>query len=293
MLPQGMKPLIKWAGGKRQILPQLVSLMPERWNRYYEPFAGGLALLVELHNMGRLGSAVISETNPELYNLYRTVRDEPVVLSETIERMDFRNEGTFYYNMRDRFNTLIGLEGNEMERAAIFLYLNRHGFNGLWRVNRKGKFNVPFGSYLNPQLPEMEEILNFSTLLKRVEILNEDFQVAVEDAREGDFVYFDPPYVPVSRTSSFTDYTAEGFEISDQERLFETCQNLNRKGISFLMSNSSSEKISELFGGYNIIKVEARRSINSNSSKRNGHTEFIVSNNCKTVVTQETSRRSE
>lgn len=273
-----MKPLIKWAGGKRQILPKIVDLLPEQWNRYFEPFAGGLALLVELHNTGKLGSAVISETNPELYNLYMTVKENPLGLSETIERLDFRNDEHFYYSTRVMFNRLIGSEDHTLERAALFLYFNRHGYNGLWRVNRKGKFNVPFGRYSSPKIPVSHDIQEFSKLLKNVRILREDFQSAIEDVEVDDMVYFDPPYFPVSRTSNFTDYTESGFGLSDQIRLLKTCQALEREGKRFLLSNSCSDKIVELFGEFNIMKIRARRSINSNSLRRSGHFELIISN---------------
>jgi len=218
-----LKPLVKWAGGKRQLLPELTKRLPEKWKTYYEPFVGGGALLIELYKKKMLKSAVISDLNEELINLYCVVKNRPYELIEMLSNADFKNEKETYLKLRERFNEIIGNPEYSIERAALLLYLNKHCYNGLWRVNKAGKFNVPFGRYKNPSMPSRKHILEFSSMLKSVEILNLDFEKAVSFASEGDFVYFDPPYQPVSETAYFTDYTSTGFDYSEQKRLAKVC----------------------------------------------------------------------
>lgn len=274
-----MKPLVKWAGGKRQLMQTILNhVLPVKFDVYYEPFAGGLALLVELYNREKLGKAVISDVNTELINLYRVVKKSPHYLSEAIERWNFENKETSYYRYREKYNELIGHPGNEIDRAALFLYFNRHAYNGLWRVNKSGKFNVPFGKYENPSFPEDGHILEFSRLLQNVELKEMSFEKALKHSREGDFVYLDPPYFPVSETARFTDYTKEGFGSSDQERLYNVCKSLDYRGVTFLLSNSFTEEVSRLYSEFQSYKIEVRRSINSNAKLRTGHYEFLISN---------------
>lgn len=273
-----MKPLVKWAGGKRQILPQIMDHLPEKWDHYYEPFAGGLALLVELFDTGQMGKSIVSDVNPELINLYLVVKKSPLELLETIENLHFRNDEAYYYKARERFNDIAGGKSNKIERAALFLYFNRHSYNGLWRVNSNGRFNVPFGRYRRPYVPGADHINEFSGMLQAVEISNADFQSAIGGIKQGDFVYFDPPYIPVSHTARFTDYTKSGFTIPDQERLLETCRNLDRKGVKFLLSNSYTEENLDFYKEFQVRKVNARRSINCKGEKRSGHHELLVMN---------------
>ena len=273
-----MKPLVKWAGGKRQLIPALVKYLPVSWNRYFEPFSGGLALLVELHNRGMLAEAVIGDTNPELINLYFTVKKLPANLVSAISGLNIRNEAQFYYGIRERFNSLLGDGNSAVERAAMFLYLNRHGYNGLWRVNSKGEFNVPFGRYGNPSLPSAEHVYQFSEMLRGVDILLGDFSSVIESAKKGDFVYFDPPYFPLSKSSSFTHYSRDGFGYSDQSRLLELCRKLHVTGVRFLLSNSYSKEMTDLFSEFNVARVEASRFINSAADRRTGHYEILVTN---------------
>ena len=272
-----LKPLIKWAGGKRQIMPHLLASLPDHWETYFEPFAGGLALLVELHNAGNLSKAVISDTNPELINLYVTVKDYPEELIEALGELGDGNHQNTYYERRDWFNEIRDLDENAVKRAALFLYLNRHSYNGLWRVNSSGEFNVPFGKYRNPTLPSAGQIREFSEMLRNVRIMLCDFREAIQTITPDDFAYFDPPYFPVSRTAAFTDYTRGGFGTSEQVRLMETCRNLEKAGIRFLVSNSFSEKIADLYEGFIIRRIEAKRSINSKSDLRSGHSELLIS----------------
>jgi len=273
-----LKPIVKWAGGKRQLLPELLKRLPEKWNYYFEPFVGGGALLVELYKQNRITKAVISDLNQELVNLYKVVKEKPLELIEILKLNSFKNEKEIYLKLRTRFNEIIGNQKYDIERAALFIYLNRHCYNGLWRVNKKGKFNVPFGKYKNPSMPSEDLIITFSRMLKKVEILYADFEETVKNARKDDFVYFDPPYQPISSTAHFTDYTTNGFNFSEQKRLAHVFKELSRKGVFVMMSNSDIENIRNIYSEYNIYVVQANRFINSNTKKRKGIHELIITN---------------
>jgi DNA adenine methylase len=271
-------PFIKWAGGKRQLLVELDRRLPPGWNTYYEPFIGGGALLVNLENQHRLTSAVISDLNSELINLYKVVKDAPGLLIEALSDEEFRNDEVSYKLLKEQFNTLMGSPAHEIERAALLVYLNKHGFNGLWRVNQKGRFNVPFGRYKKRSIPSESSIRKFSALLSKVSILNADFETAVTSARKGDFIYFDPPYHPLSKTASFTDYNSRGFAFTEQERLARLFERLSKKGICLMLSNSKMPAIEELYDGFHIETVMAKRFINCNGERRSGIQEIIVTN---------------
>ncbi len=271
-----VKPLVKWAGGKRQIVPTLMRLLPPKWETYYEPFAGGAALLCELHNTNRLKRGVISDTNDALIGLYRIVKEKPQGLIEELSRIEFTNDKKSYLKARAEFNRIRKNSQSAIKTAALFIYLNRHSFNGLWRVNKSGDHNVPFGNYDNPLLPDRDQIMEFSNLLERVQILSTDFSETVMGAREGDFVYFDPPYFPVSRTANFTTYTSTGFYEMDQEKLLSTCLQMERKGVHFMLSNSDTEKTRDMFSAFTCRTVPTNRSINSRGSLRTGFTELII-----------------
>ena len=273
-----VKPVVKWAGGKRQILPKMLINLPEQWNRYFEPFAGGAAMFLALRNTNLMKSAIIGDSNSELVNLYLEIRDNPEGLNSTIGSIKYTNERQSYTSARAKFNTIKGSEDSKTERAALFLYLNRHCFNGLWRVNSNGNFNVPFGKYRNPSIPNPEEIMKFSGSLQDVEIRCGDFQSTVAGIQPGDFVYFDPPYEPVSRTSSFTSYTKAGFPFSEQKRLSDLCRRLDGMGSYFMVSNSYSTDIMELYSEFKIKEIEAKRVINSDSHGRTGITELMITN---------------
>jgi len=271
-------PFIKWAGGKRQLLVELDQRLPPAWNTYYEPFIGGGALLVNLDNHQLISRAVIADLNSELINLYRVVQDKPESLIAALEDDDLRNDEASYKALKERFNTIIGNPLHEIERAALLIYLNKHGFNGLWRVNRKGKFNVPFGSHKNRSIPSGASIMKFSALLAKVKILNADFEAAVKTARKGDFIYFDPPYQPLSKTANFTDYNSRGFRFEDQERLARLFRKLTKKGVHLMLSNSKVPAIEDLYEGFRIETVTAKRFINCNGERRSGIEEIIVTN---------------
>ncbi|WP_321508252.1 DNA adenine methylase [uncultured Methanoregula sp.] len=269
-------PLIKWAGGKRQLLVELNARLPLRWNTYFEPFIGGGALLVDLENRGLLSGAVISDLNRELINLYRATKTRPDQLIEELSRDDLVNEKESYRQLKAEFNSLVRSNKDRIRRAALLVYLNKHGYNGLWRVNRKGEFNVPFGHHAKKSLPSETAIRKFHSLLQKVTIRHTDFETTVKPAKNGDFVYFDPPYHPVSKTANFTDYHASGFRFGDQERLAKTFRKLADKGVYVMLSNSNVPAIKELYEGFSIATVPAKRYINCNGERRSGTFEIIV-----------------
>ena len=274
LLNEYYKPILKWAGGKRQLLPVLLKNIPDKFNTYYEPFIGGAALLISLYSLNKINNAVISDTNTDLYNLYRTIREEPQELIDELNNLKFRNSRDDYYRARSLFNST----EDSVTRSAILIYLNRHGYNGLYRVNSNNKFNVPFGKYSNPGMPSPENIMALSKILQSCSLMNSDFEAAVMNAVRGDFVYFDPPYMPLSKTSYFTGYTHSGFDERDQERLSRTFKELSRKGVYVMESNSSTELIRELYKDFSLIEVDARRNINSVGTKRDAVKELIITN---------------
>lgn len=273
-----IRPLLKWAGGKRQLVPQLLRFVPGEIETYHEPFAGGLALFCALQEESPPVRSVLTDLNRDLIDFYRVVRDRPMELIENIRASHFENEREFYYGMRDQFNSGTGSSSDPVGKATTLLYLNRHCFNGLYRVNSQNQFNVPFGRYKNPSFPDPGDILKFSQTLQGSKIEAMDFETAVKDARPGDFVYLDPPYIPLSRTSRFTEYTGTGFSFEDQKRLIRLCRDMASRGIDFILSNSISDKLIDLAEGLSMIRVPARRSINRIPEKRMGHSECIITN---------------
>jgi DNA adenine methylase len=271
-------PLLKWAGGKRQLRSELTSRLPERWGTYFEPFIGGGALLVELANLGRLDKAVIGDKNPELVSLYRVVKQNPEGLIRALSDEKFKNDEESFRKLKAEFNTIIGTKKHSVNRAALFVYLNKHSYNGLWRVNRKGHYNVPFGKYARLSLPSHQSILKFSRMLEGITLMHADFERVVRSAKRDDFVYFDPPYHPLSKTACFTDYTTGGFSFADQERLAGVFGKLSDRGVRLMLSNSSTPAIGELYEGFIVHTVPAKRFINCNGKKRGGAFEVIITN---------------
>lgn len=271
-------PLVKWAGGKRQLLPSLNNRLPPDWNDFYEPFFGGGAFFISLHNQGRISRAVIADLNNELVNFYQVVKTSPEKLIDVLSENSFENSANAYTQLKEEFNTTVPDTKNTVRRAALFVFLNKHGYNGLWRVNSKGKFNVPFGRYAKRSLPSASSIRLFSAMLRQVTILHTDFEKAVKTARKGDFIYFDPPYYPLSKTARFTAYNCTGFSLDDQVRLAGLFTLLSKKGVKVMLSNSKVQEIEDLYEGYTIETVAATRCINCNGSKRSGTSEIIVTN---------------
>ena len=263
-------PLVKWVGGKRQLMPELLKNMPISFKRYFEPFIGGGALFFELQPY----NAYISDMNEELINLYCVVRDNVFELITDLNKHKITKE--YYIKIRNLDRTSKYKKLTNVQRASRFIYLNRTCFNGLYRVNSKGEFNVPFGNYKNPKIIDVDNLLNCSSLLKNTEIKHADFSAILECAQKGDFVYFDPPYVPLNETSSFTSYTKNGFDMEMQIKLNEVCNELNSMGVKFMLSNSDTTVINELYSNYRIEKVLASRQVNANAEGRGKITEVLV-----------------
>ncbi|HEM2793035.1 TPA: DNA adenine methylase [Streptococcus suis] len=271
-----LQPFTKWTGGKRQLLPIIKSLMPDNYNSYFEPFIGGGAVFFELIPK----KAIINDFNSELINCYRQIKDNPQKLIQLLTKHQENNSKEYYLELRavDRDNRINKM--TDVERAARIMYMLRVDFNGLYRVNSKNQFNVPYGRYKNPKIVDSELILSISQYLNKnnIEILTGDFEKAVEDVGAGDFVYFDPPYIPLSETSAFTSYTHEGFSYEEQVRLRDVFRKLDKKGAYVMLSNSSSPLVEELYKGFNIHKVEAIRTNGAKASSRGKISEFIVTN---------------
>lgn len=265
-------PLVKWVGGKRQLMPDLLKNMPTSFNRYFEPFIGGGALFFELQPY----NAYISDMNEELINLYCVVRDNVFELITDLNKHKSTKE--YYLKIRNLDRTNKYKKLTNVQRASRFIYLNRTCFNGLYRVNSKGEFNVPFGHYKNPKIIDVDNLLNCSSLLKNTEIKHADFSNILEYVKKGDFVYFDPPYVPLNETSSFTSYTKNGFDLDMQIKLKEVCDELNSIGVKFMLSNSDTSIIHELYSKYIIETVLASRQVNANADGRGKITEVLVRN---------------
>jgi len=241
-----VKPFVKWAGGKRQLLPQIEQFIPASFGTYYEPFLGGGAVLFHLQPE----RCVVNDVNTEIINVYQAIKNDVDTLLDILK--SYKNESEFYYEIRkwDRLPKYAKM--TETERAARVIYLNKTCFNGLFRVNRQGQFNVPFGKYKKPNIVNEDTLRAVSSFLQQsdFQLLSTDFAKAISDASANDFVYFDPPYDPISSSSSFTGYTLNGFDKAQQERLKETCDELNQKGAKFLLSNSATNFIKDLYQDY-------------------------------------------
>jgi DNA adenine methylase len=265
-------PIVKWVGGKRQLMFELLKNMPENYNRYFEPFIGGGALFFELQP----DNAYISDMNEELINLYQVVRDNVDELVADLQKHDISKE--YFMEIRNIDRTEEYENWSDIQKASRFIYLNRTCFNGMYRVNSKGEFNVPFGHYKNPRILDENNLINCSNLLQRTEIKHADFSEILKKVKKDDFVYFDPPYVPLSETSSFTSYTKDGFDMDMQFKLRDVCDELDTMGVKFLLSNSDTKLVNELYENYNIKKVFASRQINANADGRGKITEVLVRN---------------
>ena len=271
------KPFVKWAGGKRQVINELLKYVPDEFDTYYEPFVGGGALLFELSPK----KAVINDSNEELMNVYNVLCNEEKFkkMCNLLNSYETKHNEEFYYNIRNKdrsktaFNRL-----SDYTRAARTIYLNKTCFNGLYRVNSKNEFNVPFGKKTHVNTYEGSNLITVSNYLTMndVKILSVDFEEAVKDAKKGDFVYFDPPYD--SDTKSFTSYTETGFDKSEQTRLARVFKELDKKGVYVMLSNHSTVLVNELYKDYHIYTIEAKRNINANGKKRGKVEELIITN---------------
>ena len=273
------KPFVKWAGGKRQLIPILNENLPKSFGTYYEPFLGGGALLFHILTERDGQRCNISDLNSDLVLAYTTIRnriDELISSLKNHERNYHKNSKSYYYSVRE------SNPRSEIEKTSRLLFLNRTCFNGLYRVNSKGKFNVPLGKYTNPNIVNEDNLRAVSDILQssRVSIKCRDFEAVLQDAKKGDLVYFDPPYQPVSQTANFTSYTNKDFTIDDLDRLAKLCKKLDSKGCKVLLSNSDSKEVEDMFSNksWKVNKIQANRSINSDSKKRTGHFELLIKN---------------
>ncbi len=295
----GVRPFLKWAGGKGQLLAEIRHFYPSSLGRYWEPFLGSGAVFFDLWNRGFLDGkpAFLIDNNADLVGCYQAIRnDVESVISglKSLQKCHSRNEHKTFYDVRRRFNTkrLSLLDGTNAaygpELASMLIYLNRTGFNGLFRLNSRGSFNVPLGRYSNPHICDAQNLRAVSCVLNTdgVQLRCGSYEMALEGARRGDFVYFDPPYAPLSATANFRSYTAEGFTAGDQKRLQQVVVQLARRGCAVLLSNSSAPEIEQLYehhtdarrAGLKARRVRARRAINSKASSRGAVDEFLVTN---------------
>ena len=296
-----LRPLLKWAGGKRQLLPHLRRFYPNDFNRYIEPFFGSGAVFFDLWSNGRLHGrdVILIDSNPDLIGCYEAVRDQPGRVAEALEKLaegHARDGRAHYYEVRDlRFNPerASGRDMNGRIRytpalAAMLIYLNRTGFNGLYRVNSLGLFNVPAGRYERPKICDRTHLLAVAEALAaaHVRLVHGSFELAREFASGGDFLYVDPPYSPLSRTASFTAYTTQRFDSDAQRRLQRIVIELASRGCHLLVSNSTSSEIAALYArdpgvraaGLRTTKVPARRAVNSNGARRGPVEEYLITN---------------
>ena len=276
MSNSSVAPFVKWAGGKRQLIPQIRERMPEKYNDYYEPFVGGGAVIFDLLP----ANALINDINIALINTYRTICNEPDAFLKEVNRLDndmWEDGKKYYYSIREHYNDKLMRSEYDVELAALFVFINKHCFNGLYRVNGKGLFNVPYNNSRRVSIDE-EAIMAASEYLKGVTIIDGDFEQACKNAKKGDFVFIDSPYAPLNPTS-FESYTKEGFDIESHKRLAKLYNELTARGCYCMLTNHNTELINELYGNkdYKIDVVSVKRMINSDVSNRVGE-EVIICN---------------
>lgn len=291
-----VRPFLKWAGGKTQLLPQIQMALPANLSgrknlTYLEPFIGsGAVMFWILQKFTNIKKAIINDINPDLINAYIVIKKQPAQLVSALLNLQEQyssyaeeaDKKQFFLEKREKFNQR---DSTMIENTSLLIFLNRTCFNGLYRVNNARKFNVPFGRYSNPKICDTENIQAVSALLQNVTILNGDYQETLNHAGKNAFFYFDPPYKPLNKTSSFNAYSSEIFNDEQQERLAHFCSELNAKGHQWLLSNSDMKNENEdnhyfdnLYSGFNIKRVKAKRMINSDSSKRGEINEVLISN---------------
>lgn len=276
MSNSSVAPFVKWAGGKRQLIPQIRERMPEKYNDYYEPFVGGGAVIFDLLP----ANALINDINKALINTYRTICNEPDAFLKEVNRLDndmWEDGKKYYYSIREHYNDKLMRSEYDVELAALFVFINKHCFNGLYRVNGKGLFNVPYNNSRRGSVDE-DVIIATSEYLRGVTIIDGDFEQACKNAKKGDFVFIDSPYALLNPTS-FESYTKEGFDIESHKRLAKLYDELTARGCYCMLTNHNTELINELYGNkdYKIDVVSVKRMINSDASNRVGE-EVIICN---------------
>lgn len=273
---QNLVPFVKWVGGKRQLLPELIQRVPSEYGTYFEPFLGGGAMLFEL----KPEKAVVNDLNPQLINCYLQIREKPLqflealkILQNEYNKSNNPDEQTkFYLSVREDFNTAIQNHTSTPKTAAMTVFLNKAGFNGLYRVSQKGKYNVPSAHKKKINCCNRDNILGISELLQNVELLNCDFEACCKDAKKGDFVFFDSPY-----HNTFSSYQDSGFTEEDHIRLSKLVKKISKKGVKFILTNSNSNLIMKLYKDFRIDEIDVKRYINCDASNRVGK-EIIVQN---------------
>lgn len=268
-------PVVKWVGGKRQLLDEITPLLPKRITTYCEPFLGGGAVFFSIQP----SKAIVNDLNGDLITVYETIRDDVDTLIESLKKHE--NTPEYFYTIRDIDRDKEGYRAlPKAEKASRLIYLNKTCFNGLFRVNSSGEFNSPFGHYKNPNIVNEPVLRAVSKYFKtgNIAFFSEDFADTLQKVGKGGFVYLDPPYDPVSDTSSFTGYNKGGFDRNEQIRLKECCDELTRRGVKFMLSNSATEFIKELYKGYEITIVKAKRAINADATKRGAIEEVLIRN---------------
>ena len=274
-------PFVKWAGGKSRLLVHLDKQLPEKFSNYFEPFLGGGALffylnLIRCNNQNFI--SYLSDINKELINAYEIIKEKPNSLIHVLmkyENQYYKNPKKFYYELRGRCTK------DKIEMAARFITLNKTCYNGLYRVNKKGIFNVPFGKYKKPKICDERNIINVSNLLKRTKTIVQagDYEkILLQNVKENDFIYLDPPYNPIDETANFTEYTNTGFDNLEQKRLANLFNDLDQRGCKIILSNSYTNLVRELYKKFKIFKVDVLRSINSKPNRRTGYNELIIRN---------------
>lgn len=276
MSNSSVAPFVKWAGGKRQLLPQIKERMPEKYNSYFEPFVGGGAVIFELFPT----NALINDINKALINAYRQICNAPEAFLAAVKQLDeamWEDGKKYYYSLREHYNDKLMKAEYDVELAALFVFINKHCFNGLYRVNGKGLFNVPYNNSRRTSVDE-SIIMEVSRYLQGITIMDGDFEEACEGAGQGDFVFIDSPYAPLNPTS-FESYTKEGFDIESHRRLSNLFDKLTNRGCYCMLTNHNTELINELYSGkgYRRDVVSVKRMINSDASKRVGE-EIIICN---------------
>ncbi|WP_313628016.1 DNA adenine methylase [Enterococcus italicus] len=274
-----MKPFLKWAGGKNQLLKEIDKYKPKQFNTFYEPFVGAGSVFMHLKNE----KTRINDLNSELINTYKVVKDHLPYLLEELRIHENKNSREYFYELREWDRNGLISDKSDVERAARFIYLNKTCYNGLFRVNSMGQFNVPYGRQKNPNITNSEVLNLVSGFLNKNNVLitNKDFSDSVSDAKKGDFIYLDPPYAPLTNNSqNFLGYTLSGFSNEEQQRVFNTFLELDKKGCYVMLSNSDAAVIRELYQDFkkSTYVVEAKRLINSRSSNRGKINELIILN---------------
>lgn len=279
---------LKWAGGKKRLVPVLDKLSPKKMEMYYEPFLGSGAFFFYLSQTRSKFQAILSDSNFVLINSYLQLRDNTNELIDLLHEHQvnyYKNRESYYYFIRDEYSVK-----DNVESAARFIFLNKSCYNGLYRVNGSGFFNVPHGRYLNPKICNKEKLVNCADLLRKsnAKILRDTYKNITLKCERDDFVYFDPPYFPISKTSKFTDYTKESFGLFEHNELAKEFERLNNIGATVILSNSNSEYIKSLYKKYDIIKIKSLRNINCDPKKRKDHYDLMILSNHKKIKDKET-----